>query len=297
MKSSKQDVAKQEIPTRVNEIRRFIRVLLSRPVVIVGLIILLVFLFCISFPGLLASYDPNEQNLREILTQPNSDHLLGTDSLGRDVFSRVIFGTRTAFIVGVFPVLISATISIILGLLAGYFGGITNTIIMRFVDAMMAFPPLILTLAIAGLLGGGLIVVIIALGIGHMPAFARVMCGQAMSVREQDYILALQSIGAGHTRIMFRHVLINTISPLIVLMTMTIGINILAEAGLSFLGVGIKEPAIAWGSLVNNGYKYLLTYPLLSTAPGVAIILVVFAFNMVGDGVRDAIDPKLRGTL
>jgi ABC-type dipeptide/oligopeptide/nickel transport system permease subunit len=199
--------------------------------------------------------------------------------------------------VGIVALGIAAVSGMILGLIAGYFGGLTYAIIMRFIDALMAFPVILLALAIAALLGGGLLNVMIAIGVGMMSGYARVMCGQAISVRENDYILAARSSGASNIRIMFRHVLPNCFPPMIVLMTMMIGMTILFEAGLSFLGIGIKEPTVAWGSLVNDGYKYLLTHPLLSVAPGIAIIVVVFAFNMIGDGIRDAIDPRLRGTL
>lgn len=284
-------------PPRVNELRRFLKVFLGRPVVVFGAIIILVLIICAAFPHWIAPYDPIKQNLRSVLLQPSSEHLLGTDALGRDLLSRIIFGARTAVMVGVVALGIAAVSGMILGLTAGYFGGITYAIIMRFIDALMAFPVILLALAIAALLGGGLLNVMIAIGIGMMAGYARVMCGQAISVRENDYILAARSSGASNLRIMFRHVFPNCFPPMIVLMTMMIGMTILFEAGLSFLGIGIKEPTVAWGSLVNDGYKYLLTHPLLSVAPGVAIIFVVYAFNMVGDGIRDAIDPRLRGTL
>ncbi len=285
-----------EVPPRVNELRRFFKVFLGRPVVVFGAIVILILIICAAFPEWIAPYDPIKQDLKSFLLQPSSEHLLGTDALGRDLLSRIIFGARTAVMVGVVALGIAAVSGMILGLTAGYFGGITYMIIMRFIDALMAFPVMLLALAIAVLLGGGLLNVMIAIGIGMMSGYARVMCGQAISVRENDYILAARSSGASNIRIMFRHVLPNCFPPMIVLMTMMIGMTILFEAGLSFLGIGIKEPTVAWGSLVNDGYKYLLSYPLLSTAPGVAIIVVVYAFNMVGDGVRDAIDPRLRGT-
>jgi peptide/nickel transport system permease protein len=285
----------QAAPPRVNEFRRFLRVFL-RPVVIIGAVIILVLFILAIFPQWIAPYDPIKQDLKNVLLQPSSEHLLGTDALGRDLLSRIIFGARTAVMVGIVALGIAAASGMILGLVAGYFGGITYAIIMRFIDALMAFPVLLLALAIAALLGGGLVNVMIAIGIGMMSGYARVMCGQAISVRENDYILAARSSGASNMRIMFLHVLPNCFPPMIVLMTMMIGMTILFEAGLSFLGIGIKEPTIAWGSLVNDGYKYLLTHPLLSVAPGIAIILVVYAFNMVGDGIRDAIDPRLRGT-
>jgi peptide/nickel transport system permease protein len=294
---AKRDLELMETPPRVNEIRRFLKVFLGRPVVIFGAIIIIILLVCAAFPELIAPHNPLKQDLKSVLLQPNSEHLLGTDALGRDLLSRIIFGARTAVMVGIVALGIAAVSGMILGLIAGYFGGITYTIIMRFIDALMAFPVLLLALAIAALLGGGLLNVMIAIGIGMMSGYARVMCGQAISVRENDYVLAARSLGANHIRIMFRHVLPNCFPPMIVLMTMMIGMTILFEAGLSFLGIGIKEPTVAWGSLVNDGYKYLLSHPLLSVAPGIAIIIVVYAFNMVGDGVRDAIDPRLRGTL
>jgi peptide/nickel transport system permease protein len=293
---AERDLKSLEVPPRVNELRRFFKVFLGRPVVVFGVIVILILIICAAFPEWIAPYDPIKQNLKSVLLQPNSEHLLGTDALGRDLLSRIIFGARTAVMVGVVALGIAAVSGMILGLTAGYFGGITYVIIMRFIDALMAFPVILLALAIAVLLGGGLVNVMVAIGIGMMSGYARVMCGQAISVRENDYILAARSSGASNIRIMFRHVLPNCFPPMIVLMTMMIGMTILFEAGLSFLGIGIKEPTVAWGSLVNDGYKYLLSYPLLSTAPGIAIIVVVYAFNMVGDGVRDAIDPRLRGT-
>jgi ABC-type dipeptide/oligopeptide/nickel transport system permease subunit len=168
---------------------------------------------------------------------------------------------------------------------------------MRFIDSLMAFPMILLALIIAAMLGGGLTNVMIALGVGLLPAYARLMCGQVLSVKEDDFIMAARSMGSGNIRMMLRHILPNCFPPLIVLVTMMMGMTILAEAGLSFLGIGIEPPGAAWGAMVNDGYDYLLTHPILSFAPGLAIMLVVFSFNMVGDGLRDALDPRLRGTL
>jgi peptide/nickel transport system permease protein len=285
-----------EAPPRVNETRRFLKVFLGRPVVIIGVFIIFVLLVCTAFPEQIAPYDPNEHNLSKTLLKPTAEHLLGTDVLGRDLLSRIIYGARTAVIIGFFALGIASVLGMILGLTAGYFGGLIYAVIMRFIDAFMVFPPILLALTIAGLLGGGMLIIIIALGISLTPGYARVMCGQALSIRENDYILATRSMGAGNLRIMLWHIFPNAFPPMIVLMTLMIGMTILAEAGLSFLGIGITEPTVAWGTLVNDGYKYLLQRPVLSIAPGVAIILVVYAFNMVGDGLRDAIDPRLRGT-
>jgi peptide/nickel transport system permease protein len=300
-KGTSEEVARDleliEVAPRVSEVKRFLKVFLGRPVVVFGAIVIVVLIICAIIPEWIAPYDPLKQDLKSVLLQPSSEHLLGTDALGRDLMSRIIFGARTSVMVGLVALGIAAVSGMVLGLIAGYYGGLIHSIIMRFIDALMAFPVMLLALTIAVLLGGGLLNVMIAVGIGMMSGYARVMCGQAISVRENDYVMAARASGASNMRIMFRHVLPNCFPPMIVLMTMMIGMTILFEAGLSFLGIGIKEPTVAWGSLVNDGYKYLLTHPLLSTAPGIAIIIVVYAFNMVGDGVRDAIDPRLRGTL
>jgi ABC-type dipeptide/oligopeptide/nickel transport system permease subunit len=199
--------------------------------------------------------------------------------------------------VGVVSIFIAAAIGMTMGLFAGYFGGITNAIIMRFIDSLMAFPMLLMALVIAALLGGGLMNVMIALGISLTSVYARLMCGQVISIKENEYILAARAIGAKNLNIMLRHILPNCFPPLIVLVTMQMGFAILAEATLSFLGMGIDPPGAAWGAMVNDGYQYLLKIPILCFAPSIAIMLVVFAFNMVGDGLRDALDPRLRGAL
>ena len=284
-------------PPHVSEFKRFTKVFFSRGLVLFGSIVILAFVITAIFAPLLAPYDPYQQDLNIVLLQPHQAHLLGTDAVGRDTLSRLIYGSRTAILVGVVALGIAAAIGMVMGLTAGYFGGWVNTLIMRFIDALMSFPPLLLALVIAALLGGGLRNVMIALGIGMMPGYARIMCGQVLSIKENDYVLAGRTVGASNLRIMFRHVVPNCLPPIIVQVSMMIGMTILAEAGLSFLGIGIKPPGAAWGAMVNDGYYYLLTRPILSFAPGLAIVIVVFAFNMVGDGLRDALDPRLRGVL
>jgi len=265
--------------------------------VLFGAIIILVLLLTAIFAPLLAPYDPYDQNLNQLLRKPDSQHWLGTDTLGRDILSRIIYGSRNSLLVGIVALGIAATIGMMIGLTAAYFGGWVYNILMRIIDALMCFPMILMALVIAALLGGGLTNVMIALGIALLPGYARIMSAQVLSVKENDYILAEHATGAGHLLIMFRHIFPNCLPPLIVMLTMQLGAAILAEAGLSFLGVGIQPPAAAWGSMVNDGREYLITNPILSFAPGVAIMLVVFSFNMVGDGLRDALDPKLRGTL
>jgi peptide/nickel transport system permease protein len=282
---------------KLGEWQRFRRVFFSRKMVIFGLAVLGILALSAIFAPWLAPYDPYKQDMSSTLLQPSWDHLLGTDGFGRDTLSRIIYGTRTALTIGFCAVAIAATVGVTLGVLAGYFGGVTNMVIMRCIDALMPFPMILLALVIAAVLGGGVTNVILALGIATIAPYARVMNGQALSIKENEYIKAQRAIGSGNRRIIFRHILPNAFPPIIVLMTFELGGLILAEATLSFLGIGIAAPGAAWGSMVNDGYRYLLTNPVLSISPGVAIILVVFAFNMVGDGLRDALDPGLRGTL
>ena len=297
--STKQPVTMEfsEIAPKTSEFRRFMRVFLGRRIVIFGLVVIIITVIAALFAPLLAPYEPNTPDLDHVSLGPSLEHLLGTDSLGRDTLSRIIFGARTSLIVGVTAIGFAAIAGMALGLIAGYFSGITNSIIMRFIDALMSFPMILLALIIASLLGGGLNNIVIALGISLMSGYCRLMCGQVLSVKENDYVLAERSLGSTDTRLMMYHILPNCFPPLIVLVTMMMGGAILAEAGLSFLGIGVDPPTASWGGMVSDGYKYLRSNPILSFAPGLAIMLVVFAFNMVGDGLRDALDPRLRGLL
>jgi peptide/nickel transport system permease protein len=291
------DIRTAESATRISEGRRFLRVLSSRGVVVFGTIVIIALIIVAIFAPWIAPYDPYEPDYNNTLLQPTKEHLLGTDTIGRDTLSRIIFGARTSLVIGIITVSCASAIGMILGLIAGYFGGWIYIIIMRFIDALMSFPMILLALVVAALLGGGIKNVIIALSIGLTPGYTRLMCGQALSVKENEYIIAGRALGAGNLRIMFRHIVPNCFSPLIVVMSMMLGTTILAEAGLSFLGIGIVPPTAAWGSMINSGRQYLLTRPILSFAPGFVIMLVVLSFNMVGDGLRDALDPRLRGTL
>jgi peptide/nickel transport system permease protein len=295
---SKPGVVIKEAPrVRVSDFQRIVRVFLKRKLALFGLVIIAAFLITAAFAPFIAPYDPYKNKLQDSLLQPSPAHLLGTDSLGRDILSRIIYGTRTALMVGVVSLLIASLLGISLGLIAGYFGGWSYLIIMRFIDSLMSFPMILLALVLAALLGGGLRNVMIAIGISLMSVYARLMCAQVLTIKQNDYIAALKSVGASNSRIMLRHLFPNCFPPLIVQITMQMGSAILAEAGLSFLGIGIAPPGAAWGAMVSNGNNFLLTHPWISIAPGVAIMLVVFSFNMVGDGLRDALDPRLRGML
>jgi peptide/nickel transport system permease protein len=290
------EYSNQASPRRV-ALTRFLRTLFGRQIVIFGVVIIFLSIIVAIFAPWIAAFDPYEQNLSEALQQPSSQHWLGTDPLGRDTLSRIIYGTRISLQVGLIAVGVAAAIGFSLGLISGYFGGLLDTIVMRVVDALMAIPSIVLTLAIAAAIGGGLQNIMIAVAIGMSPEYCRMIRGMAISIKENDYILAGRSIGAGSVRIMLRHILPNSFPPMIVLVTLNAGYAILLEASLSFLGVGIAPPGAAWGSMVNDGYGYLVTNPILSLAPGISIILVVLSINLVGDGLRDALDPRLRGVL
>jgi ABC-type dipeptide/oligopeptide/nickel transport system permease subunit len=286
-----------ETAPRASEFRYFCKVFFSRSVVVFGAIIAILFLVTAIFAPVLAPYDPYEPDLNNTLANPSMSHLLGTDSLGRDTLSRVIYGAQTSLIVGLITVSLASVIGMSLGLIAGFFGGWISMIIMRFVDALMCFPMILLALVVAALLGGGMKNVVIALTVGLVPIFARIMHGQVLTVKENDYILAERSMAAGNLRIMISHLIPNCFPPLIVLITMMMGTTILAEAGLSFLGIGIEAPTAAWGSMINEGRQKLMEEPILSFAPGLAMMLVVFSLSMLGDGLRDALDPRLRGLI
>ncbi|MDR1299366.1 MAG: ABC transporter permease [Oscillospiraceae bacterium] len=290
------ELLEDELQPPVNEFRRFVKVFFKRKVVVFGFVMVVLLLLTALFADVIAPYGSNEQNLRNTLALPDGNHLLGTDALGRDLLSRIIYGTRVALSVGVYTVLVSAAIGTVIGLVAGYAEGALQTIIMRCTDAMMSIPSLILSLLIATILNRGVSGVVVAVAITLFPGYIRLINGQVLSLKQNDYILAGRSMGAGKSRMIIRHLLPNCLSPLIVQMTMMMGIAIMSEASLSFLGIGILPPTPAWGGMCYDGYKYLLLRPLLSLAPGFAIMLLVFAFNMVGDGLRDALDPKLRGT-
>ena len=286
-----------EAPPHYSEARRIIQVFFGRPLPVIGLAIIVAMLVAAVFAPVIAPHNPYKMNILNKLQSPSLTHPLGTDSLGRDTLSRIIYGSRTSLIVGISAIGISTVIGLTLGLIAAFFGGIWQTIIMRFIDALMAFPMILLALLIASLLGNGMKNVIIALGIGMIAPPCRMTCGVALSIKENDYVLAARAMGMSSIRIMFEQILPNAFPPLLVMITIGLGATILAEAMLSFLGIGILPPIAAWGGMVNDGYKFIMSCPVLAISPGVAIMLVVFGFNMVGDGLRDALDPRLRGKI
>lgn len=261
---------------------------------LVGFWMVVVFVGIAVFAQAIAPYDPIEQNMDVILQPPSADHLFGTDEYGRDILSRIIYGSQISLMIGIVGVLISVVIGVGLGTVSGYFGGRTDMFIMRIMDIFMAFPSFLLALAIVSVLGPGMVNVMIAIGIFSVPTFARISRSAVISVKNKEFIEAAKSMGASHARVIFKHVLPNSVAPIIVLSTMRVATAILTASGLSFLGMGAQPPTPEWGAMLSTGREYLRTAPHVSTIPGLAIMFMVLAFNMLGDGLRDALDPKMK---
>ena len=255
-----------------------------------AVVILLITLAAIFAP-LVAPYDPTAQDLTARLQGMSAEHIFGTDQLGRDVLSRMIYGARISLCIGIFPTLISMLLGTLLGLMSGYLGKTVDFIIMRLADITMAFPSLLLAMVVMYTLGKGIINIFLALTIVSWAGTARVVRSQTLSLREKEYVEAARSIGVGSFTTMFRHILPNCLPSLIVLFTLNIPSSILSESSLSFLGVGAESPATSWGLMVSEGKDYLFTNPVIAIAPGVAILVLALAFNFLGDGVRDVLDP------
>jgi peptide/nickel transport system permease protein len=251
--------------------------------------------FVAVFAPLLAPADPLAQDYNALLKGPSAAHPLGTDQVGRDLLSRIMYGARISMIVGVISVGVAIAIGLPLGLLSGYARGIADEVIMRVMDALIAFPSLILAMAIVAVLKPSLFNVMIAIGITSVPLYARLMRSQVLSLRERDFVGAARALGATDARIMMRHILPNSLSPIIVQGTLGLGFAVLAEAGLGYLGVGVQPPTPTWGSILNQGSALLEKAPWLSIFPGLAIFILVLAFNLLGDALRDQLDPRLRG--
>jgi peptide/nickel transport system permease protein len=258
-----------------------------------GVAVLVALLLVAATVDVLAPYDPNQPGVAGILAAPDLHHLMGTDQLGRDVLSRLLYGARVSVESGVISVGFALLVGVLMGLVAGYVGGWTDDLLMRLVDALYSFPTLVLALAIGASLGPGLRNAMLAIGIVFTPAFARLVRGQTLSLRERDFVLAARMLGARPWRIMLRHIGPNVTGPIVVQASLMVGAAIVTEAALSFLGLGVEPPAASWGSMLKAGYQYLDRAPWLSLAPGVVIFVTVLAFNLLGDGLRRALDPHL----
>ena len=267
----------------------------TRPLATVAAGTLLIWLGALLFAPQIATHDPLQQSLPDRLSAPSRDHLFGTDKLGRDLFSRVVYGARVSIPIGLMVIGLAATIGTTLGALAGFTGGVLDEIMMRVTDVFLAFPPIILALAIAAALGPDLKNAMLALVAVWWPAYARMMRGVTLSIKQQEYVHASVAAGAARGRILGRTILPNAFMPLLVLATVDIGSGITAAAALSYLGLGVQPPTPEWGALVSNGAEALDQW-WLATFPGLAILTVVMAFNLVGDAVQELLDPRLRGT-
>lgn len=274
--------------------RSFRKTYLSNFALVSGALITLALIVCALTAPWLAPYDPSQQETSRRLEGPSGDHKLGLDELGRDVLSRVLYGARVSLRVGFSVVLIAASIGIILGASAGYFGGKIDTVIMRLSDMLLAFPGILLAIALVAVLGPSLNNVILALSIIGWVGYARLVRGQVLKVREMEFISAAEALGARSPRIIFRHVLPNVLSPVIVQATLGLAGAILAEASLSFLGLGVQPPTPSWGAMLTTGRAYLGLANHLAIYPGLAIMLAVMGLNFFGDGLIDALDPKYR---
>jgi peptide/nickel transport system permease protein len=270
--------------------RRFVRSATG----MAGVIVLLAILLIASFAWLVSPYDPIKQDFRAQNDPPSLAHLMGGDDLGRDVLSRVIWGARVSLQAGAIAASIALVLGSTLGMIAAFYGGRVDAIVMRSMDVMLAFPYLLLAITVVAILGPGLLTAMIAIGIVYIPGYARVVRGAVLVVRSREYVEAATALGASDPRVMWHHVLPNVMAPVIVQVTLNVGTAIIDTAGLSFLGLGTQPPTPDWGNMLSAGRSYVIDSPWIATFPGLAILVTVLAFNLMGDALRDAFDPRLR---
>lgn len=274
-----------------SRLARFVR---STPLAALGLLILLVLVVVALFAPYISPYDPTAIRLAEGLSGPSITHPLGQDKLGRDILSRIIYGARISLYVGVATVMLSALVGTVVGAVSGYAGGVVDEVVMRLIDILLAFPGILLAVAVMAILGPSLNNIVIALTVLGWVGYARLVRGQVLALREFEFVQAARALGADARRIITRHLVPNVLGPVIVQATFGMAGAIVAEAGLSFLGLGTQPPTPSWGSMLNDGREFLLTTPHLTTFPGLAIMTVVLGLNFLGDGLRDILDPKSR---
>ncbi len=273
-------------------VRLALRRLLRRRAALVGLVVVVFFVALAVIAPLAAPYDPLATDWGAVRKPPSALHFFGTDELGRDVLARVIWGTRASLMAGLVSVSIALAVAVPLGLLSGYLGGVVDGLLMRIIDAMLAIPFLVLAIALAAFLGPSLTNAMIAIGVVQTPIFTRLTRGQTLAVKHEDYIEAARAVGNPHRRILLRHILPNILAPILVQATLAIAAAIIAEASLSFLGLGQQPPAPSWGSMLNTASHFLSQAPWMAVWPGLAIFSLVLSFNLLGDGLRDALDPR-----
>ena len=259
-----------------------------------GLIIVVFLILVAIFAAVISPYSPSAASVADRLQYPSRAHLLGTDNYGRDLLTRIIYGTRVSLIISLLALLIGLLLGGILGAIAGYFGGLTDSIIMRLMDILMSIPGMLMAVCISALLGSGVVNTAIAISFGGIAPSARLLRASVLTVRGQEFVEAARATGSGHMRVIIRQILPNTLSPIIVDSTLRIGMNILQISMLSFIGLGVQPPTPEWGSIMNAGREYIASFYPMLTFPGIAILLSMFGFNVMGDGLRDALDPKLK---
>jgi len=279
---------------RRSQMRDILKRLRRSKLAMVGLFIVVVLVLAAVFADYIAPYDYAAQDLSRTLDMPSADHLLGTDDFGRDILSRIIYGGRISLLVAILAIAIALVAGGILGVSAGYFGGTYDGVIMRLMDILMAIPGFLLAVCVSAALGTGVRNTAIAIAIGCIPGYARLMRALVLSLREQEYIEAARVTGASNVRIMLRHIVPNILSPIIVESTLRIGACILMISSLSFIGLGVQPPEAEWGSMLSAGREYIKTFWPIVVFPGLAIMLTLFGFNLFGDGLRDALDPRLK---
>jgi peptide/nickel transport system permease protein len=261
---------------------------------IVGAVIVALFVFVAGLAPVLVPFNPIQGNLGDRLQPPSPAHWLGTDELGRDILSRILFGARISLEIQIVAVLVALVIGVALGSVGGYLGGHVDNVIMRAMDVLLAFPSIFLALAIIAALGTGLFNLMLAAGIASVPQFARIVRASILTLKEREFVEAARALGGGSNRIMFRHLLPNCLAPIIVQSTLRMATVLLTASGLSFLGLGVQPPTPEWGAMLSNARSYLIVAPHVATIPGLAIMVVVVGFNLFGDGLRDTLDPRLR---
>mgnify|MGYP005928983333 FL=1 len=277
-----------------NQLRRMWYSFCKRKVAVLGLVIVLIYIIVAIFAPLLAPYDPVKQDLANMLQTPGPKHLLGTDEMGRDILSRIIYGARISMKVGFYAVGVAFVIGIPLGIFAGYFGGKVDLLIMRAMDVLLAFPGILLSIVFVSVLGPNLDNAILSVGIYTVPNFARMARGETLALRNSEFIEAARAMGSGDIRIVFSHILINIVSPMIVMGTLSFGTAIITTSGMGFLGIGAQPPTPEWGAMLSSGRQYLLIAPHVTTYTGLAILFLVLGLNLLGDGLRDVLDPKMK---
>jgi peptide/nickel transport system permease protein len=261
---------------------------------LIGLVMIAILLVLAAAGGLFAPYDPLAQSFMVQLQGPSFAHLFGTDQFGRDIFSRVLYGARPALLAGLVANGIATVCGVLIGLVAGFYGRWVDNLLMRITDVMLSFPYLLLALIVVSILGPGLTSAVVAIGIAYLPQFARLVRGAVLEVMGHQYLEAARALGVPGWQQMWRHVLLNVLGPITVMVTLTVGLAIAETAGLSFLGLGAVPPAPDWGAMLSDGREYMLSAPWIATFPGAAILFTVLGFNLLGDGLRDVLDPKLR---